>query len=218
MQRVIMVLICLLSIPVAAESAKKPNILVILSLPGENGDTGVMAIRRGTFKLVGSELFNLKDDPAETRDIARTHPDVYQSLHERLLELAKERREPEVHTPISKTIDQPLLVFGKKENENPPAWLAPYLDTLPSKEKKMKKSTGGRQDLSSKTLKKPPSAKTKLSNAELFVRRDRDRNGEVTWEEYLVGRTGPTVPNLKKRFKARDKDGDGILGKTEIED
>jgi arylsulfatase A-like enzyme/type 1 glutamine amidotransferase len=197
-------------------NADSPRTEVVHSL-GDVGDTGVMAIRRGDYKLVGPELFNLKKDPAETTDIAAMQPAIYQSLHERLLELAKQRREPEAHTPITKTIDQPLLVFGKKENENPPASLAPYLDTLVSKTKKVKKSSGAQQDLSSKTSTKTRSVKTRLSSAELFARRDRDRNGEVTWEEYLVGRSGPALPNLKKRFEERDKDGNGIWEESEIE-
>ena len=113
---------------------ESPRTEVVHSLPGESGDTGVMAIRRGDFKLVGPELFNLKKDPAEKNDVAEKHPEIYQSLHERLLELTKERRPPEIHTGISKTIDQPLLVFGEKENAHPPSWLSLYLKALPPSE------------------------------------------------------------------------------------
>jgi hypothetical protein len=61
----------------------------------------------------------------------RHHPEIYQSLRKRIQELAKERRPPEVHTNITKTITTPLLVFGKEENANPSSWLAPYMKALP---------------------------------------------------------------------------------------
>jgi arylsulfatase A-like enzyme len=113
---------------------------VVHALPGEHADTGVMAIRRGSFKLVGKELYNVEQDPAETTDIAAAHPEVYQALHQRLIDLTKERRTPEVHTNISRTIDQPLLVFGKEENENPPAWLEPYVKGLPPTKNELKRA------------------------------------------------------------------------------
>ena len=97
-----------------------------MGLPGEDSDTGEMSIRQGAFKLAGKGLFNIRRDPGESHDIAvKSHPEIYQTLHKRLLELVDQRREPEVHTNISKTIKEPLLVFGEEENANPPSWLAP---------------------------------------------------------------------------------------------
>lgn len=196
---------------------KSPRTEVVHSLPGENGDTGLMAIRQGDFKLVGPELFNLKVDPAETTDVAQIHPEIYRSLHERLLELTEERRECEVHTPITQTIDQPLLVFGEDENANPPAWLAPYIQALPPGKQRTKTPSKGRRKgavpgAATDAPKKPP-----LTSGVLFERRDRDNDGRVTWEEYRARRTGPTVPNLRARFDKRDEDGDGVWERSEIE-
>lgn len=107
-----------------------PRSEVVLSVPGVaagDSDTGVPAIRQGNYKLIGEELFNLQADPAETKNIASTEPQVARKLADRLQQLAGERRPPEVHTNISKLIDGPLLVFGQEENEHPPAWLADYV-------------------------------------------------------------------------------------------
>jgi arylsulfatase A-like enzyme len=116
-----------------------PRTEVVHSLPGEHSDTGVMSIRQGKFKLVGEALFNIEGDSAETHDIAAEYPEVYQSLLKRLKVLETERRRPEIHTSISRTIETPLLVFGKEENENPPAWLAPYIKALPLSAKELRR-------------------------------------------------------------------------------
>jgi arylsulfatase A-like enzyme len=196
-------------------NADSPRSEVVLSL-GDVGNTGEKAIRRGDFKLVGSELFNLREDPAERSDISGAHPEIYQSLRERLLELTKERRQPEIHTHITEIINQPLLVYGEEENAHPPAWLSDYLKALPPMKKDIEKPAADKRDAPTEKTKKQRPAKSGISSAELFEKRDQDHNGEVTLEEYLNGRTGPTVPNLKKRFEERDKDGDGVWGKSEI--
>jgi arylsulfatase A-like enzyme len=118
---------------------ESPRTEVVHSLPGEHSDTGVMSLRQGRFKLVGEELFDIEQDPAETSDLAAKHPKIYQSLRKRIQELEKERRPPEIHTNITRTIDTPLLVFGKEENENPPSWLAPYLKELPLSAKELRR-------------------------------------------------------------------------------
>ena len=118
---------------------ESPRTEVVHSLPGEHSDTGVMSIRQGRFKLVGKELFDIEQDPAETSDLAAKHSQIYQSLLKRMQELVKERRKPEVHTQITRTIEQPLLVFGKEENANPPAWLARYLKALPPSAKELRR-------------------------------------------------------------------------------
>ena len=50
------------------------------------------------------------------------------------------------------------------------------------------------------------------TDADLFRARDKNRDGKVTWEEFLNGRSGDVVQPLQRRFKARDKDGDRDLG------
>jgi hypothetical protein len=197
-------------------NTESPRTEVVYSLPGGRGNTGTMAIRRGNFKLVGPALFNVKEDPFETKDLAETHPEIYQSLHERLRELTKERRTPEIHTHITEIIDQPLLVFGKEENAHPPSWLSPYLKALPSAKRERKESAGSKRGTPTESAPKKRPPKVGNSSAELFEKRDLDHNDQVTLEEYLNGRTGSTVKNLEQRFKERDKNGDGTWSKDEI--
>jgi len=199
---------------VIAKNAKSPRTEVVLSLPGENGDTGEMAIRRGDFKLVGSELFNLREDPGETNNIADEHPEIYKALHERLLELTKERRPPETHTRITDIINKPLLVFGKEENEHPPAWLAPYLKALPPTKKERQRAA--KKNRAAGVAGKQNRANTARSDEQPFLKRNRDHSGKVTLKEFLNGRNGSAVSNLKKRFRAPDKDGDGFWEISEI--
>jgi arylsulfatase A-like enzyme len=118
---------------------ESPRTEVVHSLPGEHSDTGVMSIRQGRYKLVGKALFDIAKDPAETRDLAAKHPEIYQSLRKRIQALENERRQPEIHTKITATIETPLLVFGKEENANPPSWLAPYIKALPLSAKELRR-------------------------------------------------------------------------------
>ena len=54
------------------------------------------------------------------------------------------------------------------------------------------------------------------TDPELFKVRDKNKDGEVTWEEFLNGRSGDSVEPLQRRFKNRDKDGDGIWEASEV--
>ena len=109
---------------------------IVFSLPGDFVDTGDKAIRMNDYKLVGNELFNIVEDPHEKLDLAMDKPEVFEALEQRLTALVSERRTPETHTQITKVTDRPLLVFGKEENSNPPAWLEPYLKNLPDPKNK----------------------------------------------------------------------------------
>ena len=66
-----------------------PRQEVVHSLPGEHIDTGPMSIRQGAYKLVDRALFNIAQDPAEANDVAAKCPEIYRSLHERLLQLGE---------------------------------------------------------------------------------------------------------------------------------
>jgi arylsulfatase A-like enzyme len=109
------------------QEIRSPRGEVVLSLPGEDVETGPMAIRVGDWKLVGESLFNITQDPAEEHDLAAKHPDIYRRLAARIEQLVAERRTPEVHQRIPA---RPLLVLGEQENAHPPAWIAPYLEEV----------------------------------------------------------------------------------------
>ena len=113
-----------------------PRAEAIHNLPnGGKGEMGETSICQGPWKLVNKELYDIAKDPGEKTDVAAQHPEICKKMNERLQQLVAERRTPEKHLNIP---DKPLLVFGEKENANPPAWLKPYLDTLPESAKAKK--------------------------------------------------------------------------------
>lgn len=86
-----------------------------------SGSVRVPTIRKGDYKLMGDLLFNIRQDPSETTDIADQHPQLVRKLADRLKEVARER------PPLG---DKPLLmtpalpyIYGEEENRDPPAWL-----------------------------------------------------------------------------------------------
>ena len=83
---------------------------------------------------MGDILFDIRNDPGETTDVAPSHPRVVKELSARLDEAAGER------PPLG---DKPLLmrpalpyVYGEDENKEVPDWLVEAVDAAPSKQPK----------------------------------------------------------------------------------
>ncbi len=98
------------------------------------GSVRIPTIRSGDFKLMGDRLFNIKDDPSESTDVAARHPDRVRSMSARLATVDKQR------PPLG---DKPLLmtpalpyVYGIDENKNPPDWLIKIVDQARAKQPK----------------------------------------------------------------------------------
>ncbi|MEI7901573.1 MAG: sulfatase-like hydrolase/transferase [bacterium] len=116
-----------------------PRTEVVHNLPGGGkGEMGEVSICQGSWKLVNKELYDIANDPGEKADLAAKHPDICKKLNARIQQLVAGRRPPETHLNIP---DKPLLVFGEKENAHPPAWLQPYIDSLPESPNAAKKQT-----------------------------------------------------------------------------
>ena len=56
-----------------------------------SGSVRLPTIRRGDFKLMGDVLYNIKEDPSETTDIATKHGELVRTLRERLTAVGNER-------------------------------------------------------------------------------------------------------------------------------
>jgi hypothetical protein len=85
-------------------------------------------IRSGNYKLMGEMLFDIKQDPSETTDIAAGHPKIVKRLKTRLEKVGKERP-PLGEKPL--LMDPPLpYIYGQIENKNPPAWLTEAVDKI----------------------------------------------------------------------------------------
>jgi arylsulfatase A-like enzyme len=63
--------------------ALAPRTLFWISPPDQAGQTR-RAVRQGPWKLVEEELYNLEDDPAETRDLASDRPELVRELKAKL--------------------------------------------------------------------------------------------------------------------------------------
>lgn len=85
------------------------------------GSVRLPTIRHGDYKLMGDMLFNIKEDPYETTDIAKEHPALVGELSLRLNELGRQRP-PLGDKPL--LMDPPLpYVYGLEEQDNVPNWL-----------------------------------------------------------------------------------------------
>jgi arylsulfatase A-like enzyme len=95
---------------IAEGKASPHEEILINAAPGEG------ALRAGDWKLVvgkGDELFNLKEDPYEKTDLARTRPDQVKDLRSRYDALAREAVPPK-SKPAAKGFKSPK-VWGEKD-------------------------------------------------------------------------------------------------------
>ena len=160
---------------------------------------GQAAIRKGKWKYltVGNRewLFDLNDDVGETKSLIKEHPEIAKTLRSEWDVWAADMKPPGLPTNGSSTA------------HNYFDW---YLDgkrgMSPPKPKK----------LSSQTPSPGDKQKKGLSDPDLFRARDKNKDDRVTWEEFLNGRSGATVEPLRRRFEARDKDGNGVWEKSEL--
>ena len=98
------------------------------------GSVRIPTIRRGDYKLMGDVLFDIRNDPGETTDVAGDHPQIVKELSVRLDEAAAERP-PLGEKPL---LMRPALpyVYGEAENENVPKWLTDAVDAARSRQPK----------------------------------------------------------------------------------
>ncbi|MDE0866226.1 MAG: arylsulfatase [Rubripirellula sp.] len=98
------------------------------------GSVRIPTIRDGDYKLMGSLLYDIKNDPAETTDIANQHPELVKRLTKRL-EAAAAERPPLGDKPLLMTPALPY-VYGMDENKSPPSWLVEKVNTARAKQPK----------------------------------------------------------------------------------
>ena len=86
-----------------------------------SGSVRFPAIRKGRYKLVGKELYDLEADPSEKTDIATKHPEIVKQLTDRVTSVGKER--PPL-TGMDRLMSPALpWVYGQKENVTVPNWV-----------------------------------------------------------------------------------------------
>ncbi|NND05486.1 MAG: sulfatase-like hydrolase/transferase [Saprospiraceae bacterium] len=96
------------------------------------GSVRTPCIRQGDYKLIGEELFNIREDPFEQLNIAGDHPQIVQTLRQRIEEISAER--PSL--PSLDKLMSPALpwVYGQAENANAPAWLQEHITAIRAKQ------------------------------------------------------------------------------------
>lgn len=82
-------------------------------------------IRKGDYKLMGEELYNISLDPYEQDDIAKANPAIVAELKARLAQAAAERP-PLPRMDLLMSPAQPW-VYGRDENADAPDWLKAHV-------------------------------------------------------------------------------------------
>ena len=98
--------------------SKSPRDEIIFEV---SGSVRFPAIRKGKYKLVGKELYDLEADPSEKTDIAAKNPKIVKQLTDRVTSVGKER--PPL-TGIDRLMSPALpWVYGQKENTAVQNWV-----------------------------------------------------------------------------------------------
>jgi len=160
---------------------------------------GQAAIREGKWKYIhgGSRryLFDIDKDIGEKKNVIAKHPEIAARLSARLDKWSRELDPP--------GLDHPLGKAGNKYFDH-------YLDG--------KKASHPKFPLEAVDSKKDmPSRGKRPGAANMLKKRDKDKDGRLTLDEYIGNPTNRNVPALKRQFENRDKDGDGFLSRTELE-
>ena len=169
--------------------------------------TGQAAIREGKWKYIQGEsrryLFNLETDIEEKQNLVEKHPEIASRLEGRLAKWSEQLDPPGLDHPVG----------GMGNN-----YFDYYLDDIeashpkyPSEATEKKSSRAGAGKRATPARGKRPTAE------EFFNKRDSNKDGRLTLDEYIMDPINRNVPVLTQRFKSLDKDGDGFLNRSELE-
>jgi len=110
---------------VLLENKPSPRDEIVIEVAGS---VRLPTLRKGDFKLVGKELYDLASDPAEKTDVAAQHPEVVKSMHARLEQVAAER--PSLGD-LTILMDPALpYVYGREENAEVSQAIKTHVDTI----------------------------------------------------------------------------------------
>ncbi|MBB3209301.1 arylsulfatase [Rhodopirellula rubra] len=95
----------------------------------ESGKYVNFAVRNERWRLVGSELYDIENDPGETTDVAKTHPEVASKMLDVFNAWWDEVRPMMVNEDAPLDVEKPFQTqFNKqKESDGIPDWVAPVL-------------------------------------------------------------------------------------------
>jgi uncharacterized sulfatase len=172
--------------------------------------TNQAAIRKGKWKYMTADnreyLFDMETGFDEKKNLVKVIPELAKQLRKEL-EIWTNTLKPkglDAYPPSRATIQYfDWYMDGKRDMATPAIDIKSADDPLANSGE-----VRGAQV-------KPTNRSKTPSDAQIFKNRDKDRNGKVTWEEYLNGRS-EKVTAIRKAFERRDLNGDGIWEKSEI--
>lgn len=162
------------------------------------------AIRKGQWKYLRADdreyLFDMENDFEETRNLIQAHPEKTKQLLAELEDWADTLQPPGIGALHSENMSSMANKYfdwyldGKRDLPSPPA--AP-----------MGKGNHPQSNTPAKTA--------GPSDAQIFEKRDRNKDNAVTWKEFLDGRT-KNMTVLRKNFERRDTNKNDLWEKSEI--
>lgn len=157
---------------------------------------GQSAIRKGNWKYLRSDhreyLFDMENDYEEKNDLLKRHPKIASDLHNELKRWTRTLTPPGIWAMRSEGMSRNAAKYFD--------W---YID--------------GKRGVPKPAPKKKSVGRTKATSFQRsFRQRDFNKDGKVTWEEFLKGRE-KNEAIIRRNFKLRDKDGNGIWEKFEIQ-
>jgi uncharacterized sulfatase len=165
---------------------------------------GQSAIRKGKWKYLRGDtreyLFDMENDIEEKNNLLQSHPEIAKELLADLKKWADTLSPPDIW-------DMKSEGMSRSANE----YFNWYLDGKRDAPTPMSDAKGNRGE-----AKKTDQKKKGPPIASVFKRCDGNKDGIVTWEEFLNERT-EKVPQIRKNFEGRDKNKDGKWTKDEIE-
>ena len=186
------------------------------------------AIRKGDWKLWRKDdttvLFNITKDPAELTNLAYKHPGRVQEMNKQLDVWISSLPTMARYNPAGRGQSMGNSLEGAPDGViADPRYLVPYDNPVPTPYPAAVESPGGPS-----VIAEPAKAKAKNSNAPSkakpkrpdlrtqFQKRDQNKDGFVTLEEFIGDPTNRNVPALTKRFNQLDTNKDKRLSLVEI--
>jgi uncharacterized sulfatase len=155
---------------------------------------GQSAIRKGKWKYLRSDtrqyLFDMEKDFAETKNRLGSSPEIAASLHADLKAWAATQSPPGIWAMKSAGMSRAAKRYFD--------W---YLD--------------GKRDATPTAVEKTDRKANRSTKNNLIIRRDTDHDGKVTWEEFIAGRE-EKASTLRKNFRKRDENNNGVLEASEV--
>ena len=190
------------------------------------------AIRDGDWKLWRNAkttvLFNIAEDPAELTNLAWKEPELTKELSKKLDAWSNSLLPSARYDPEGRGKTMAPSFAGAPAGIQPDArYQIPYDKPVATPYPAAVQSLGAPEpeswQIEKPTPAKPPAKpasepgqKQEPKQAQVFQKRDKNQDGAVTLEEFIVNPEGRNVPVLTKRFKQLDGDGDGKLTLEEL--